>query len=345
MSNLPRPAGSWTRSWSLRLLSALALLLFLWQVPLVNLVQRQAGLLVFLQAAWPAEALPVEQRPAEFTAAQDEALQAAAWQLQQAGSQLDTDRALGRVTLAANRFTEAEAYLLRWLDTAPNDPIARNFLAETYFRQGNVPAAIEQWAIARDSARLIAWARELIKLEQPIQALEALEAVIAFDPSNLSARQMAGDLWLKQGNSDRALVLYGEIISIAPEQASGYALTGSVLFKEKRYGEAIASFQQALQKSETSPYWVWVLLGQSYAYQGRWTEAVESYDQAIHSNPKPPEPYAFLGQAQCQLGHPGEARLAYEQAIGLGHQAASIRQTLEYIAQHGDCPDKASEKE
>ncbi|MCL4294652.1 MAG: tetratricopeptide repeat protein [Anaerolineae bacterium] len=343
MVKLFHHAGGATKSSLCWLLPGLALLLFMGQAPLVSLVQRQVGLRTFLGATYASEAVPVEERSAELTAAQVEAFQAAAWQLQQAGDQVDTDRVLGRVALAANRLGEAEQHLLRRLTAAPGDEIARYFLGETYLRQGKTPAAIAQWAIARDSERLITLAQEL-KPEQPTQALEALEAVMAFDPTNLSARQVMADLWLKQGNSEQALALSREIITIAPEKPSGYALTGSILFREKRFEEAIASLQQALQRSETGPQWVLSLLGQSYAGLGRWTEAAEAYDRAIRADPAKPGPYALMGEAQCQLGHPAEARLVYEQAIKLGDQSNKVRQTLEYITQHGDCPDSSSEK-
>jgi superkiller protein 3 len=140
------------------------------------------------------------------------------------------------------------------------------------------------------------------------------------------------------------MTLYREMIAIAPEKPNGYALVGGLLFEEGRYEEALASFQQALQQSEQKPYWILAALGRSYAGLGRWAEAVEAYDQAIRTNPESPGPYALLGQAECQLGHPAEARLAYEHAIELGHQAENIRPAVEHIAQYGSCLETAAGK-
>jgi tetratricopeptide (TPR) repeat protein len=192
--------------------------------------------------------LALEQRDSELTAVQVEALQVATRQLQQASGQLDTDRALGRVALTANRLDEAEYYLLRRLDAVPDDVITHYFLGETYFRQGQLAAALEQWAAARATRRLFTVAQDLVKREQPMEALAVLEMIMALEPTNLAARQQAGDLWRKQG------------------------------------------------------------------------------------------------QAQCQLDHPAEARLAYAHAIELGQQAESIRQAVDYIAQHGSCPETVSGK-
>lgn len=322
---------------SLWLLSAAALLLLLWQVPVLGLLQRQAGLLIFLRGAWPAEALPGELRPPAGEA-RLLALRAAARRLQQAGSQVDTDRALGRVALAANQPEEAEQYLQRRLENAPDDVLARYFLGEAYLQQGRVPEVVEQWAAAGASGRLSSLAGELIKDQQPEQALAALEAVIALEPANVPARQQAGDLWRKQGDPARAAALYGEIITIAPDKATGYVLTGNLLLEQGRYEEAAASFLRALERSETAPQGVLVSLGRAYTGQGRWAEAAAAYDQAVRISPAQAGVYVLLGQARCQLGQAQAARLAFEQAIQLGSQNSQVRQAVEIIAQYGICP-------
>jgi tetratricopeptide (TPR) repeat protein len=78
-------------------------------------------------------------------------------------------------------------------------------------------------------------------------------------------------------------------------------------------------------------------LGKSHAALDRWPEAVEAYQQAIREDPTLANAYAQMGDAQCQIGHPGEARGYYEQAIALGNQRNRVRRAVEYIAQHGEC--------
>jgi hypothetical protein len=47
-----------------------------------------------------------------------------------------------------------------------------------------------------------------------------------------------------------------------------------------------------------------------------------------------------MGEAQCQLGRPEEARFYFEQAIKLGNQSKRVEQAVEYIALRAACPVK-----
>jgi hypothetical protein len=47
-----------------------------------------------------------------------------------------------------------------------------------------------------------------------------------------------------------------------------------------------------------------------------------------------------MGEAQCQLGRPEEARFYLEQAMALGNQSKPVEQAVEYIALHAACPSE-----
>lgn len=88
------------------------------------------------------------------------------------------------------------------------------------------------------------------------------------------------------------------------------------------YAEAVRGLEGLLKtfpKTEAAAE-AQYLLGDTFAAQKRWPEAVAAYTAAIQNHPKSnwiPNSYYGRGKAQEQLGRPDEARLSYEQVIKL----------------------------
>jgi tetratricopeptide (TPR) repeat protein len=170
------------------------------------------------------------------------------------------------------------------------------------------------------------------------RALALYQEISTINPRSEAVRRRMADIWLQQGNLEQALTVYQEMIDIAPQRATGYALMGQALFEAKHYEEAIKFLEQALQRDPKEPDLLWEMLGESYAALEQWAEAMQTYEQAIDLNPNSQRAYALMGEAQCQVGTPGEARFYFEQAIALGNQQEQVRQAIQYIAQQGICP-------
>jgi tetratricopeptide (TPR) repeat protein len=329
--------GEWRGPRLLWLLPLAALALILWQIPLVDMAHRQAGTRAFLQMVFQSNPSLTDYQWSVFVDPDAEALESVTSHLKQANRELDTERLLGLVALATDKPADAQGWLQRRLETAPEDVIARFFLGEAYLRLGNTSAAIEQWEAAGTYRRLMELARDLAAHQAQDEALSALGAVVRLDETNVDARKLAAEIWVEQGDVERALALYQEIIAIAPQKADGYILSGQLLFDEGQYEQASVFFEQALQCNPTQSRWILKMLGSSHAALGQWPEAVEAYEQALREDPTPGI-YALTGDALCQLGLPEKARFHYEQAIMLGDQSRHVRKVAEYIAQHGDCP-------
>jgi tetratricopeptide (TPR) repeat protein len=329
--------GEWRGPRLLWLLPLAALALILWQIPLVDMAHRQAGTRAFLQMVFQSNPSLTDYQWSVFVDPDAEALESVTSHLKQANRVLDAERLLAVVALATNNPADAQGWLQRRLETAPEDVIARFFLGETYLRLGNTPAAIEQWEAAGTHRRLMELARDLAAHQAQDEALSALGAVMRLDETNAEARRLAAKIWIERGHAERALALYQEIIAIAPQSANGYALSGQLLFDEGQHEQAIAFFQQALERNPAEPRWILMLLGRSHAALGQWPEAIEAYEQALREDPAPGI-YVLMGDALCQLGLPEKARFHYAQAIMLGDQRGRVQKAAEYIAQHGDCP-------
>lgn len=319
------------------LLPLLALLLAGAQLPGPGFWSRQVGLHLLLQAVWAEGALPVGPASPPLSPAQRETLQAAARQLSQSGPQAETERALGRVALAAQRDDEAERYLLARLEQAPGDVMAHFFLGQLYLRQERWLAGIEQWTAAGASQPLLALARNLHRQQHYPEAMAALEAVIKLQPADETAYLLAAELGWQQGERERALALVQQVTAIAPHHPAGYALLGRLLFEGGWYEEAIPYFQQAIQRTPSHTAPLQVMVGRSYAALKRWSEAAAAYGQAIQAAPEERGAYVLGGDAQCQLDRPAEARRFYEQALHLGETSERVRQAVEFIARQGVC--------
>ncbi|HXW00021.1 MAG TPA: tetratricopeptide repeat protein, partial [Anaerolineae bacterium] len=319
------------------LLPVVALLLLLWQIPWSGLTYRQVGLRSFLQVVFQNESLTVNPRWPAFIEIEPNLLKTIPGSMEQVNSQLNRERALGIIALAANDLAEARQQLLRRLEVAPNDVIAHFFLGEAYLRLGDTLAGIEHWEAAGAAAPLKRLSQDLIARQAQAEALAALEAVRRLDPADEDTRRLAARLWLEQGQPEHALAIYQEIIALAPEKSSNYTSSGQILFDAGQYEQAIIFFEQALQRNPERPRWILEELGQSYAALNQWPEAIAAYEQAIHAEPARHQLYVLMGQAQCQLGHAEEARFSFEQAIALGNKSKQVEQAVAYIALHAAC--------
>jgi tetratricopeptide (TPR) repeat protein len=367
------------RAWFPCLLLLAALLLSLWQAPLSRVAHRQAGTREFLSLALHNQPLSAGSRLLATMDASDlesAASQLRRTNIEGATryTALNSYRTLGVVDLAADNPAGAQSWLARRLAIAPTDLLAHFYLGEAYLRLGDTQAAIKEWEMAGAQNQLLDLAKESMSRGMHAEALAALDAVLRLDPTNVDARwfaaeiwreqgdleralellqemialapqslgprQRAAEIWVEQGDVERALEMCEELISIAPAQPNGYVSGGVILFNEGQYERAITFFEKALQLSPPSPHWILVRLGRAYAALGRWTEAIDAYEQAIQEDPTQHWDYALMGDAQCQAGHPEEALSYYEQAVAWGNQSSRVRQVADYIARTGDClPD------
>ncbi|MFQ5614033.1 MAG: tetratricopeptide repeat protein, partial [Anaerolineae bacterium] len=258
---------------------------------------------------------------------------------QAVGGVLVVAQLMRRATQAALSVdSEARRWLERRLETSPDDALARFFLGEAHLRLGNTAQAVRHWESIGAQEQLVALADTFSEGGAQAEALIALEAVMRLDATDTRSRRQAAQILREQGNPTRALALYREMIDIAPDKAEGYALAGRVLFEEGRYEQALTLFQQAVARDSKGTRWILARLGQTYAALNNWPKASEAYEQAIQVDPTYPPGFVLLGDAQCQLGHPAQARASYEQANALGFEGARARRAAAHIAQNGSCP-------
>jgi len=106
----------------------------------------------------------------------------------------------------------------------------------------------------------------------------------------------------------------GPTVSQDPVEASAYFELGQILEKERRWEEAIAASEQAIQLSPQFAY-AYNTLARIFYQQNRLEESIAASRNAIALNPKLSWGYYNLGKALAARGELAAAREAFRQVI------------------------------
>ena len=123
----------------------------------------------------------------------------------------------------ANNTSEAIKRLKKAYVLAPNDPEVLDML-------GQLASAAKQWPLA----------------------IEVLEKLVGQKPDGTAARVRLAAALYGAGKYDRALTLAGKLLEKHPDQIEVRILAGRCHFKQKRYAEAVQSWEEVLRRSPTA---------------------------------------------------------------------------------------------
>ena len=99
------------------------------------------------------------------------------------------------------------------------------------------------------------------------------------------------------------------------EQAEGYYLKGNTEYLQGKFTEALASFETMKKLSPDDPR-LPAAVGEVYLSLGRLDEAQKQFEQALLREPKRSTNWSRLGFIHAQLGHADEAQKALDKALG-----------------------------
>ena len=169
------------------------------------------------------------------------------------------------------------------------DAASLTVVAETYYSQGNLAAAV---AACR-------------------QALE-------LQPDWAAAYVTMGNVQQASGQIEEAMRFYSEAIALNPDFAEAYANLGSMLYKQERLVEAIVNYQKAIELKPTLAAAYWNLAG-ALKQQGQSDAAVAYEQKALELNPHLAQVdfHINLGDKLARQGKLDEAVAAWQRAIGL----------------------------
>ena len=117
-------------------------------------------------------------------------------------------------------------------------PIAGNYLAFSFFKEGDIPEAIRHYQ------RTIAMYRELLSLAAAYHALPATMDALNLDFSDVYIA--LGVCYQRQGKAEESLAAYRQAIETHPRNSKAYFNRAVIFWERKEWQHVIAELEQAL---------------------------------------------------------------------------------------------------
>jgi tetratricopeptide (TPR) repeat protein len=138
-------------------------------------------------------------------------------------------------------------------------------------------------------------------------------------------KYFAGQSWMISNNPDQALNLFNDVTnnySHTPAASYAFMGKGDILLRQRKFDEAIAAYQQSLEKSPPRLIMPFVLssLGNAQEDKGDYAGAIESYKKMASHFPDhflTPKVQESLGRVYELSLNPDAAKEIYEKIITL----------------------------
>lgn len=205
-------------------------------------------------------------------------------------------------------------------------------LAITYFGTGRIDEAIEELnralALQPGSDDAYNWLGRCYeeKRDRP-RALAAYQQAIALRPAAEHYLQL-GACYLTFANYEDAIEQFRKVISIQPDNYSGYNNLGSIYYLLGQYEDALAILQKATQ-IHASPD-AYSNLGSTLHALARYEEAVDAFQKAVNLEPRNDVYHRNLGDAYLGLSNMQAANEEFTTACDLLHRELGINSSNAY---------------
>jgi tetratricopeptide (TPR) repeat protein len=128
------------------------------------------------------------------------------------------------------------------------------------------------------------------------------------NPADASAHYNLGLIHQSRGELDEAKARFDRALEIDPEEIDAAYQLGRIARQQKRYGDAIQSFEHVVTRNPAhSQYEVWREVAATYIAAGQFEDARTALDQFLEHRPSDPEGLYLMGRAHAGLGHKREA--------------------------------------
>ncbi len=161
--------------------------------------------------------------------------------------------ALGQLRMRQSKLPEARAVFERGAEADPKSPLPKVMMGFTYLVESNPAEAQRQFAAALTRSDASVSARLGLAVAQSMggnraQAIDEYEKVLKLNPGLITALNNLAFLYAEEGkNLDRAQELAERALTRSPGSASVMDTVGWVLYRQGKYPQAIAHFQQAVK--------------------------------------------------------------------------------------------------
>ena len=136
-----------------------------------------------------------------------------------------------------------------------------------------------------ESAEMLKLARQLIQQGKVDEALGHCNLILKNDHNNVLAWLQVAKIYEAKKNLDRALSCYRKILDIKPNDDKSYINVAIILRQQGKTTEAIQAYQQAIKLNPKQSFRVYENLGEALSNQGQVEQAIVAYHQAVQINP------------------------------------------------------------
>ena len=181
------------------------------------------------------------------------------------------------------------------------------------------------------------FAYALIKQGRSDEAIAHFRAASALEPGDATSQLNLGIYAQQHGDLEQAAARYANVLRLATDaqlRASAYANLGSVYFALHDYDRARQNFDAAIELKRVFPV---ALLDMGLIAQKNarntddWNRAAGYFAQSVAVNPSDVG-FLLLANALDHAGRPGDADLAYQQALRLSNDIAHTQQAAAQLA-------------
>ena len=215
---------------------------------------------------------------------------------------------------AAGRLTEALDILNRLQKYHPPDECGQD---DEFFLACNLMNSLS-----------IAYDRE----GSPAKALATVEQGLSINPDFIPFHFTKANLHRNDRDLEKALLHIDRAIALNPARGYAHEQRGRLLIGLKKYDEAKAALQTALEY-EPEKRTTLVYLGLAAFEQRQWEEAGRQFRDVIRVEPDSPVGYTFLARSLGEMGRVAEAWQVQRQARDYGADPEEIRLTAQRLRQ------------
>jgi Flp pilus assembly protein TadD len=154
-----------------------------------------------------------------------------------------------------------------------------------------------------------------------------MRATLQRNPSSSMAHNNLGNLLLRKGQTDEAIVHYQKSLSIEPNDAEPHSNLGAALLQTRRTNEGIVEFRRAVELAPNQAG-CWFNLGSILLQNGQADQAATNLQRAVELNPKLASAQYRLALALLQKGRLEEAITHLQAAVRIDPNYAGSQYNL-----------------
>ncbi|KAH0691935.1 hypothetical protein KY289_019293 [Solanum tuberosum] len=209
----------------------------------------------------------------------------------------------------------------RAIQAQPDYAMAFAYLADVYYKQGNLEMAIRNFrrAIARDAEFFEAYNNmgHVLKDAGEVQeAIHCYHQCLSLRPDHPEILSNLGNVYMERNMISAATQCYKASLAVSTGLSTPFNNLGIIYVQQRNYAQAISCFNELLRINPMSTDGL-VKRGNTYVGIGRVDETIQDYTRAIAIRPTMEDVHALLASTYMTSGNVEAAIKGYRQALML----------------------------